>query len=53
MTATDVSDTLDIALKTTGLNRVRMRDRPRLLSDNMLYEAALVLINRVQRFSPL
>lgn len=34
MTATDVSDTLDIALKATGLNQVRVRHRPRLLSDN-------------------
>ena len=34
MTATDVSDTLDIALKTAGLKQVRVRHRPRLLSDN-------------------
>jgi transposase InsO family protein len=34
MTATDVSDTLDIALKAAGLKQVRVRHRPRLLSDN-------------------
>ena len=34
MTATDVSDTLDVALKAVGLKQVRVRHRPRLLSDN-------------------
>jgi transposase InsO family protein len=34
MTATAVSDTLRIALQTSGLNRVDVRHRPRLLSDN-------------------
>jgi transposase InsO family protein len=34
MTATDVSDTLEIALKAAGLNQIRVRHRPRLLSDN-------------------
>jgi len=34
MTATDVSDTLAIALRNCGLERVRVRHRPRLLSDN-------------------
>jgi putative transposase len=34
MTATDVSDTLAIALRNCGLERVRVRLRPRLLSDN-------------------
>ena len=34
MTATDVSDTLAIALRSSGLERVRVRHRPRLLSDN-------------------
>ena len=34
MTATDVSDTLDIALKAAGLKQVRVQHRPRLLSDN-------------------
>ena len=34
MTATDVSDTLDVALKAAGLKQVRVRHRPRLLSDN-------------------
>ena len=34
MTATDVSDTLAIALSSSGLERVRVRHRPRLLSDN-------------------
>lgn len=34
MTATDVSDTLQMALKASGLNRVKLRHRPRLLSDN-------------------
>ena len=34
MTATDVSDTLTIALRSSRLERVRVRHRPRLLSDN-------------------
>jgi putative transposase len=34
MTATDVSDTLETALRSSGLERVRVRHRPRLLSDN-------------------
>jgi putative transposase len=34
MTATDVSDTLQIALKASGLTRANVRHRPRLLSDN-------------------
>jgi transposase InsO family protein len=34
MTATDVSDTLQIALKTSGLDRATVVHRPRLLSDN-------------------
>lgn len=34
MTARDVSDTLDIALKASGLTQVKVRHRPRLLSDN-------------------
>jgi putative transposase len=34
MTATDVSDTLALALRSSGLERVRVRHRPRLLSDN-------------------
>jgi hypothetical protein len=34
MTATDVSDTLAIALRSSGLERVRVRHRPPLLSDN-------------------
>jgi transposase InsO family protein/transposase-like protein len=34
MTATDVSDTLDTALTAAGLKQVRVRHRPRLLSDN-------------------
>lgn len=34
MTATDVSDTLAIALRSSGLERVWVRQRPRLLSDN-------------------
>ena len=34
MAATDVSDTLTIALRSSGLERVRVRRRPRLLSDN-------------------
>jgi putative transposase len=34
MTATDVSDTLDIALKAADLDQVKVRHRPRLLSDN-------------------
>ena len=34
MTATDVADTLTIALRSSGLDRVRVRQRPRLLSDN-------------------
>src|SRR6202046_2613590 len=34
MSATDVSDTLETALRSSGLERVRVRHRPRLLSDN-------------------
>jgi putative transposase len=34
MLATDVSDTLQIALQTSGLNQVKVLHRPRLLSDN-------------------
>lgn len=34
MTATDVSDTLDDALYFTGLDKVKVRHKPRLLSDN-------------------
>jgi putative transposase len=34
MTATDVSDTLAMVLRSSGLERVRVRHRPRLLSDN-------------------
>jgi putative transposase len=34
MTATDVSDTLQMALQASGLTRVNVRHRPRLLSDN-------------------
>src|SRR5271170_6135830 len=34
MTATDVSDTLAMALRNSGLERARVRHRPRLLSDN-------------------
>ena len=34
MTASDVSDTLAMALRHSGLERVRVRHRPRLLSDN-------------------
>jgi putative transposase len=34
MTATDVSDTLALALRSSGLERVQVRHRPRLLSDN-------------------
>ena len=34
MSATDVSDTLEIALQTSGLNHVKVLHRPRLMSDN-------------------
>ncbi len=34
MTATDVAATLTLALRSSGLERVRVRHRPRLLSDN-------------------
>jgi putative transposase len=34
MTAADVSDTLAMALQSSGLQRARVRHRPRLLSDN-------------------
>jgi putative transposase len=34
MTATDVSDTLAMALRSSGLERVQVRHRPPLLSDN-------------------
>src|SRR2546429_215930 len=33
--ATDVSDTLQVALRGSGLNQVRVLHRPRLLSDNV------------------
>jgi len=34
MKATDVQETLDLALEASGLNQVNVRHRPRLLSDN-------------------
>jgi len=34
MSATDVSDTLKVALRGSGLNQVKVLHRPRLLSDN-------------------
>ena len=34
MTASDVKDTLDEAVKNTGVNRIQIRHKPRLLSDN-------------------
>ena len=34
MTALDVKDTLDEAIKNTGVNHVQVRHKPRLLSDN-------------------
>src|ERR1700693_729202 len=34
MSATDVSDTLQVALQASGLNQVKVLHRPRLLSDN-------------------
>src|SRR5437660_11757360 len=34
MSATDVSDTLQVALQGSGLNQVKVLHRPRLLSDN-------------------
>ena len=34
MSASDVSDTLDYALNFTGLNQVKVKHKPRLLSDN-------------------
>ena len=34
MAASDVSDTLDDALRFTGLNQVKVKHKPRLLSDN-------------------
>src|SRR5262245_23091912 len=34
MSATDVSDTLQVALRGSGLNQVKVLHRPRLLSDN-------------------
>ena len=34
MSATDVSDTLQVALQRSGLNQVKVLHRPRLLSDN-------------------
>src|SRR5262245_51953665 len=36
MSATDVSDTLQVALRGSGLNQVKVLHRPRLLSDNGL-----------------
>ena len=37
MGATDVQDTLNLALKASGLNEANVVHRPRLLSDNVLY----------------
>ena len=34
MSATDMSDTLRIALQTSGLNQIKVLHRPRRLSDN-------------------
>ena len=34
MTASDVKDTLDEVIRNTGVNHIRVRHRPRLLSDN-------------------
>lgn len=34
MTAEDVKDTLDLAVQTTGIDKIKVRHRPRLLSDN-------------------
>jgi hypothetical protein len=34
MAATDVSDTLQVALQASGQDRVKILHRPRLLSDN-------------------
>ena len=34
MTASAVSETLDVALQASGLTQVKVRHRPRLLSDN-------------------
>ena len=34
MAASDVQETLDLALEATGVDRVKVRHRPRLLSDN-------------------
>lgn len=34
MTATDVQDTLDMAIAKTGVDKIKVRHRPRLLSDN-------------------
>ena len=34
MSATDVQETLDIAIEKTGINKIRVRHRPRLLTDN-------------------
>jgi transposase InsO family protein len=37
MSATDVSDTLQVALQGSGLNQVKVLHRPRLLSDGPSY----------------
>lgn len=34
MSASDVSDTLDDALQFTGINQIKVKHKPRLLSDN-------------------
>ena len=34
MTASDVQETLELALDATGISQVQVRHRPRLLSDN-------------------
>ena len=41
MAASDVTDTLELALKASGCSEARVRHRPRLLSDNVLCREAL------------
>jgi hypothetical protein len=45
MAATDVTDTLQVALQVSGLDQVKVLHRPRLLSDN----GSILRIERARR----
>lgn len=50
MAATDVQDTLDIAVAKTGVTRVKVEHRPRLLSDNGPAYVSQELANYLKQF---